>query len=81
VCFQQDLDRGLVTVQRRSAGEALSKYILPFGGGYYYVLPGVDDTAQGDFLGRGLLDAASGSARFSRVARRCLSAPALCPPL
>jgi deferrochelatase/peroxidase EfeB len=80
-CFQQDLDRGLVTVQRRSAGEALSKYILPFGGGYYYVLPGVDDTAQGDFLGRGLLDAASGSARFSRVARRCLSAPALCPPL
>lgn len=61
VCFQQDLDRGFVTVQRRLDGEALSRYILPFGGGYYYVPPGVDHTAHGDYLGRGLLEAESPS--------------------
>jgi deferrochelatase/peroxidase EfeB len=48
-------------VQRRLAGEALSKYILPFSGGYYYVLPGVDQAVRGDYLGRGLLEASSGS--------------------
>jgi hypothetical protein len=36
-------------------------YILPFGSGYFYASPGVDDTVQGDFLGRGLMEAASGS--------------------
>jgi deferrochelatase/peroxidase EfeB len=48
-------------VQRRLAGETLSKYILPFGGGYYYVLPGVDQAVRGDYLGRGLMEASSGS--------------------
>ncbi|MFC4853956.1 Dyp-type peroxidase [Actinophytocola glycyrrhizae] len=39
VCFQRDLERGFATIQRRLAGEALEKYLLPFGGGYYFVLP------------------------------------------
>ncbi|GHF54342.1 twin-arginine translocation pathway signal:Tat-translocated enzyme:Dyp-type peroxidase [Amycolatopsis bartoniae] len=40
VCFQRDVELGFATVQRRLAGEALQKYLLPFGGGYYFVLPG-----------------------------------------
>ncbi|MGN9912564.1 Dyp-type peroxidase [Phytohabitans sp. LJ34] len=40
VSFQQDVERGFATVQRRLAGEALEKYVLPFGGGYFFALPG-----------------------------------------
>jgi deferrochelatase/peroxidase EfeB len=40
VCFQADLERGFVTVQRRLAGEALDRYVLTFGGGYFFVPPG-----------------------------------------
>jgi deferrochelatase/peroxidase EfeB len=40
-----------VTVQRRLAGEALERYTLTFGGGYYFVLP--EPTADpADFRGR-----------------------------
>ncbi|GIF00004.1 Dyp-type peroxidase [Paractinoplanes rishiriensis] len=39
VCYQRDVERGFATIQRRLAGEALEKYLLPFGGGYYFVLP------------------------------------------
>lgn len=57
ICFQQDLERGFATVQRRLNGQALDKYILPFGGGYYFVLPG--PTARpGDYAGKALIDAA-----------------------
>lgn len=55
VCFQQDLDRGFATVQRRLAGEALDKYVLPFGGGYFFVPPRPTG-APGDYLGRALVD-------------------------
>jgi deferrochelatase/peroxidase EfeB len=53
VCFQQDLDRGFVTVQNRLNGEALEEYIRPVGGGFFFALPGV--RGRGDWLGSTLL--------------------------
>ena len=41
VCYQHDLSKGFITVQKRLNGEALEEYIRPIGGGYF--LPGVAD--------------------------------------
>ncbi|MBB6039991.1 Dyp-type peroxidase [Phytomonospora endophytica] len=38
-CFQRDPERGFVSAQQRLAGEALEKYVLTFGGGYFFTLP------------------------------------------
>ncbi|WP_067700989.1 iron uptake transporter deferrochelatase/peroxidase subunit [Erwinia sp. ErVv1] len=53
VCYQQDLEKGFLTVQNRLNGEALEEYIKPAGGGYFFVLPGVEDRQH--YLGQGLL--------------------------
>jgi len=59
VCFQQDLERGFAAVQRRLEGEALARYVLPFGGGYFFALPGV--AGSDGYLGEGLVRAAGRS--------------------
>ena len=55
VCYQHDLEKGFLTVQKRLNGEALEEYIKPIGGGYFFVLPGVKD--QNHYLGQALLEA------------------------
>lgn len=55
VCYQSDLEKAFLTVQKRLNGEALEEYVKPIGGGYFFTLPGVADATH--YLAQGLLEA------------------------
>ncbi|WP_304114156.1 Dyp-type peroxidase [Mycolicibacterium bacteremicum] len=54
VAYQRSLQKGFLAVQERLKGEPLEEYIMPVGGGFFFVLPGV--TGDDRFLGDALLD-------------------------
>lgn len=57
ICYQANLEKAFITVQKRLDGEPLEEYIKPIGGGYFYTLPGI--RSADDWLGSGLLAAAA----------------------
>jgi deferrochelatase/peroxidase EfeB len=52
-CYQRDIRRQFEVVQKRLVNEPMAHFISPFGGGYFFTLPGVHDAS--DWYGSGLL--------------------------
>ena len=59
ICYQADLQKGFVAVQRKLNGEPLEEYIKPVGGGFFFTLPGILDAS--DYVGSSLIAAARGA--------------------
>lgn len=53
ICYQANLDDGFIFVQNLLNGEPLEEYISPFGGGYFFTLPGFE---KNGYLGQSLLE-------------------------
>ncbi len=54
ISYQRSLQKGFLAVQARLKGEPLEEYIMPVGGGFFFVLPGV--RGHDRFLGDELVD-------------------------
>lgn len=65
ICYQADLDKGFIAVQRRLDGEPLEEYLKPVGGGYFFTLPGLNNSS--DFIGSSLLAAIRADASSQRA--------------
>lgn len=52
ISYQNSLSNGFLAVQKRLNGEPLEEYIKPYGGGFFFALPGVQgpDSILGDAL-------------------------------
>lgn len=55
ICYQANLSDGFIFVQNLLNGEPLEEYISPFGGGYFFTLPGVQ---AGEYFGQSLMASA-----------------------
>lgn len=53
ICYQANLDDGFIFVQNLLNQEPLEEYISPFGGGYFFILPGFE---KNSYLGKSLFE-------------------------
>jgi deferrochelatase/peroxidase EfeB len=53
IAYQQDVERQFATVQQRLIDEPLADFVQPFGGGYFFTLPGV--RGHSDWYGSSML--------------------------